>query len=267
MPDSQLARIGVLTVSDRASRGEYEDISGKAINDFLARAVRSNWVAVVRIVPDGTDSVAQALIEMVERDGSFTIPSRKDRSIDNRFEQVRFETYLPNPNHPSQADARHDLERFALRERGENRRQPAREHRLPRSGRTDQEHVVPARGRDLERALGGRLADDIGEVRFVAVRRGRWRGPWRRRELPRAKLLDQIPKRARRRQRHAAHQRGFGHVRGREHERAVIARSRKPRDRQRAAHAADRPVEPELPHQQQPLRRVNGKLAGRHEHA
>lgn len=30
-----------------------------------------------------------------------------------RFEQVRFETYLPNPNHPSQADARHDLERFA----------------------------------------------------------------------------------------------------------------------------------------------------------
>ena len=29
---------------------------------------RSNWVAVVRIVPDGTDSVAQALIEMVERE-------------------------------------------------------------------------------------------------------------------------------------------------------------------------------------------------------
>src|SRR5512134_3544876 len=68
MPDDLLARIGVLTISDRASRGEYEDISGKAINDFLGRAVRSNWVAVVRIVPDGTDSVAQALIEMVERE-------------------------------------------------------------------------------------------------------------------------------------------------------------------------------------------------------
>ena len=68
MPDNLLARIGVLTISDRASRGEYEDISGKAINDFLGRALRSNWVAVIRIVPDGTDSVAQALIEMVERE-------------------------------------------------------------------------------------------------------------------------------------------------------------------------------------------------------
>ena len=68
MPDDLLARIGVLTISDRASRGEYEDISGKAINDFLGRAVRSNWVAVIRIVPDGTDSVTQALIEMVERE-------------------------------------------------------------------------------------------------------------------------------------------------------------------------------------------------------
>src|SRR5438874_11957792 len=68
MPDNLLVRIGVLTISDRASRGEYEDISGKAINDFLGRAVRSNWVAVVRIVPDGTDSVAQALIEMSDRE-------------------------------------------------------------------------------------------------------------------------------------------------------------------------------------------------------
>jgi len=69
MPDNLLARIGVLTISDRASRGKYEDISGKAINDFLARAMQSNWVAVVRIVPDGIESVAQALTEMVDREG------------------------------------------------------------------------------------------------------------------------------------------------------------------------------------------------------
>jgi len=69
MPDNLPARIGVLTISDRASRGEYEDISGKAINGFLERALQSNWVAVVRIVPDGSDSVAQALIDMVEREG------------------------------------------------------------------------------------------------------------------------------------------------------------------------------------------------------
>jgi molybdopterin adenylyltransferase len=69
MPDKPSARIGVLTISDRASRGEYEDISGKAINDFLERALQPHWVAIVRIVPDGTDSVAQALIDMAEQEG------------------------------------------------------------------------------------------------------------------------------------------------------------------------------------------------------
>jgi molybdopterin adenylyltransferase len=68
MQDDQLARVGVLTISDRASAGEYEDASGKAINDFLHRTLRSNWVAVVRIVPDGADIVAQALLDMVERE-------------------------------------------------------------------------------------------------------------------------------------------------------------------------------------------------------
>lgn len=69
MSDNLLARIGMLTISDRASAGDYEDISGKAINDFLDRVVQSNWVAIVRVVPDGVDGVAQALIDMVEREG------------------------------------------------------------------------------------------------------------------------------------------------------------------------------------------------------
>jgi molybdopterin adenylyltransferase len=59
-----LARVGILVISDRASRGDYEDKSGKAINDFLNRAVQSNWIAIVKIVPDGADSVAAALVEM-----------------------------------------------------------------------------------------------------------------------------------------------------------------------------------------------------------
>jgi molybdopterin adenylyltransferase len=68
MKDHKLVRIGILTISDRASRGEYEDVSGKAINDFLTRAVQSNWVAIVKIVPDGVDSVAAALIDMTDRE-------------------------------------------------------------------------------------------------------------------------------------------------------------------------------------------------------
>lgn len=63
-----LARIGILVVSDRASHGEYEDTSGKAIADFLNRTLQSNWIAVAKIVPDGIDSVAEALIEMSDRE-------------------------------------------------------------------------------------------------------------------------------------------------------------------------------------------------------
>ena len=59
-----LARVGILVISDRASRGEYIDKSGKAINDFLSRTVQSNWIAIMKIVPDGVDSVAKALLEM-----------------------------------------------------------------------------------------------------------------------------------------------------------------------------------------------------------
>jgi len=55
-----LARVGILVISDRASRGEYDDKSGKAINDFLNKAVKSNWIAIVKIIPDGVDSVAKA---------------------------------------------------------------------------------------------------------------------------------------------------------------------------------------------------------------
>lgn len=64
-----LARVGILVISDRASRGEYEDQSGPAISAFLNRAVRSNWIAIVKIVPDGVDSVASALVEMADGEG------------------------------------------------------------------------------------------------------------------------------------------------------------------------------------------------------
>ena len=63
-----LARVGILVISDRASRGDYNDESGKAINSFLNKTVQSNWIAVMKIVPDGIDSVAKALVEMSDRE-------------------------------------------------------------------------------------------------------------------------------------------------------------------------------------------------------
>ena len=52
----------------RASEGVYEDKSGKAIGDFLKKVVRSNWIIIFKIVPDGAESVASALIELSDRE-------------------------------------------------------------------------------------------------------------------------------------------------------------------------------------------------------
>ena len=39
----ELCRFGVLTASDRASNGEYEDLSGPAIEEFLRETLSSPW--------------------------------------------------------------------------------------------------------------------------------------------------------------------------------------------------------------------------------
>jgi molybdopterin adenylyltransferase len=58
------ALIGVLTVSDRASAGVYEDRGGPAIVDFLTAHLSSPWEAVRRMVPDETELVRDAIVEL-----------------------------------------------------------------------------------------------------------------------------------------------------------------------------------------------------------
>lgn len=55
------ARIGILTVSDRASRGEYADEGGPAIRAYLADVLASAWDAREQIVPDDVDAIATAI--------------------------------------------------------------------------------------------------------------------------------------------------------------------------------------------------------------
>jgi len=62
----QVARIGIVTVSDRASAGVYEDISGQAIMDTLEAYLDSNWEAVCRIIPDEQPLIEATLKEMTD---------------------------------------------------------------------------------------------------------------------------------------------------------------------------------------------------------
>ncbi|MEO8410863.1 MAG: molybdopterin adenylyltransferase, partial [Propionivibrio sp.] len=61
-----IARIGLLTVSDRASQGVYEDQGGPAMHDWLAHALTSPWEAVVRVIPDEQRQIEEALIELCD---------------------------------------------------------------------------------------------------------------------------------------------------------------------------------------------------------
>jgi molybdopterin adenylyltransferase len=62
------ARIGILTVSDRASAGVYADESGPAIAQVIGEFLASPWEPVVRVVPDGVESVRDAIVDLVDRE-------------------------------------------------------------------------------------------------------------------------------------------------------------------------------------------------------
>jgi len=63
------ARIGFVTVSDRASRGEYEDKGGPAMQAWFARVLTSPWEAVARVIPDEQPQIEQTLIELCDIEG------------------------------------------------------------------------------------------------------------------------------------------------------------------------------------------------------
>jgi molybdopterin adenylyltransferase len=62
----QTIKIGVVTVSDRASQGIYEDISGKAIEQTLSEYLRSDWQMLYRLIPDEQPLIEETLIELAD---------------------------------------------------------------------------------------------------------------------------------------------------------------------------------------------------------
>ncbi|MEM6473938.1 MAG: molybdopterin adenylyltransferase, partial [Planctomycetota bacterium] len=64
--DTSVARIGIVTVSDRASRGEYEDLGGPAIKDYLNEVLTSSWEEDARVIPDERAVIEDTLRELCE---------------------------------------------------------------------------------------------------------------------------------------------------------------------------------------------------------
>jgi molybdopterin adenylyltransferase len=62
-------RIGILTVSDRASRGVYEDKGGPAIRACLTEFLSCEWQPHTLLIPDEQDQIEATLKAMCDDEG------------------------------------------------------------------------------------------------------------------------------------------------------------------------------------------------------
>lgn len=81
----ELADIGIITTSDRASSGQYEDQGGPAILGFFEEAIKSPVNVHYRCVSDDQKTIEEALIELVDEIGCSVVvttggtgPSKRD---------------------------------------------------------------------------------------------------------------------------------------------------------------------------------------------
>jgi len=83
--ETTAARVGIVTVSDRASRGEYQDRGGPAIREYFDEVLTSGWEPVARVIPDEQKTIEQTLIELCDAENCCLIittggtgPARRD---------------------------------------------------------------------------------------------------------------------------------------------------------------------------------------------
>jgi molybdopterin adenylyltransferase len=93
-----MARIAILTVSDRAARGDYEDRGGPACEGWLRGVITTPIEILRRITPDGRAEVAGALIDLADTWGADLIlatggtgPSPRDQTPEAMADVISFD--------------------------------------------------------------------------------------------------------------------------------------------------------------------------------
>lgn len=66
MADHDPVTIGIVSISDRASSGVYEDKGLPALKDWLARALKNPITFNERLIPDEKERISATLIELVD---------------------------------------------------------------------------------------------------------------------------------------------------------------------------------------------------------
>ncbi|WP_080423536.1 molybdopterin adenylyltransferase [Burkholderia ubonensis] len=77
--------VGLVSISDRASTGVYEDKGIPALQDWLAAALSSPWRAEARLIQDDAATISATLVELVDTAGCDLVlttggtgPARRD---------------------------------------------------------------------------------------------------------------------------------------------------------------------------------------------
>lgn len=83
--DDRPLKVGLLSISDRASRGDYQDLGLPALKEWLGQALASPWACVERLIPDEQPLIERTLVELVDAEGCHLVlttggtgPARRD---------------------------------------------------------------------------------------------------------------------------------------------------------------------------------------------
>ncbi len=78
-------RIGIVTISDRASQGVYEDKGGPAIQDCLREILACTWEPIPRLIPDEQPTIEATLRDLCDTENCCLVvttggtgPARRD---------------------------------------------------------------------------------------------------------------------------------------------------------------------------------------------
>jgi molybdopterin adenylyltransferase len=73
MADHDPVRIGIVSISDRASTGVYEDKGLPALKEWLTRALQNPIAFSERLIPDEKEKISATLIELVDEGCSLVL--------------------------------------------------------------------------------------------------------------------------------------------------------------------------------------------------
>jgi molybdopterin adenylyltransferase len=85
LPTAEILRIGLVSVSDRASAGVYQDEGIPSLRAWFESALTTPWEIVTRLIPDERSAIEQALVELVDTEKCHLVlttggtgPARRD---------------------------------------------------------------------------------------------------------------------------------------------------------------------------------------------